>query len=310
MNTNEMNIEEFLNNVNNPPENIQKKQIWYSRDYNKKFLIIDDEQDGEDYGIYVALLLSSVPEVFADGIDVVIEKSKFPFLASDKLAMRLTRGPVHKEQLDYYLGEIDDETFHKILKTTKVLKNNYDEDQQILFSEILEDLEFVRAEAINLLEEKLEQEVEVKDSEEERKPIIIYIDEQTTEASNIDDVYIPAAAIAANSIGVVSKIVEFWEYIVSSKKNSVIKEDKYIIDLVKQKKGLYFVVYSNENMTIENISIEQNNKVIEAKPSKLELEKESKTAAFFSFSKLTKGKAKLIFKINSETLVTREIIFE
>ena len=297
----DINLDEFLNNINNPPSEIREKQIWYSVDYNQEFLIVDSENSEDD--IFVSVMLSPLYDVYDDGVDIILDNKEFPFLAFKRIAMRFTKGPINKGQLDFYIGEINEEAFSKILNTLKITGNKYDENQMLLFEEILEDLEFLRAEAITKLEEKLDD----FEEDEEQETVFIIL---TNSHDNETQPYIPAYALAAKNSSAVKVDYEFWEKVKNAEAVTIVDNDECVISLVELDEGLYLTFYAFKDISVKNIQIKQKENLIEATPNEIEVKTNSRTACLFPKEKLSEGKARLSFKINSKELINKDIIFE
>ncbi len=285
-------LNDFLKNILNPPRNIREKQIWYSYDLNNEFLIINDES-GEE--IYDTVMLSPLCDVFDDGVDVALPKNKFPFLASKRIALRFTKGPLHKSQFSYYLGTIDDDTFNKVKLSLKNKTYAYDEDQLLILSDLLDELEYARLQAVNLFEKGT------------TAVIIKLPDYKKVEDASV---YNPAMALAAKDEKANKLNYEFWEKVKKSTKTTIVGTDDFNISLTEIDSSLFLVLYSFKEMSIEDIAIKQNGVYIKAQPDHYKIEKDSRAAFLLDATEIKKGTAKLRLKIDSKELIEKKVIFE
>jgi len=141
-----MNTQTILNIVNTPA-NWSAGEVWHSYAYNKEFLII--ETDGD---MAVSIFISPLIGIFEDDIDIVVSCED----SCGGIALRATKGPLHRSQVDYFLGKVSPKEFEAVKKSLNVSDSSYNEDQSLLIADILNELHFVRLHAIELLETKKE----------------------------------------------------------------------------------------------------------------------------------------------------------
>jgi hypothetical protein len=278
-------MNEFIKNILNPPSEYSEKQIWYSDEAKKEFLIISAPANEE---LFKVVLLSRVTEL-EDSIDIILRKSDFQFLASDRIALRFSTGPLHKNQLTYYLGTINSESFEKIkssLKKTNV--NYYDEIQKRVLADILEELEPLRQHAIELYENSI------------REPAIIFKLPTVDASKQEDEIPFKIHHLAADDANTLVKEFNFWDNEENdvNKSQTILKDEKIWIKLSEINGNLYLIIYTSEQVSISDVVIEQNGKTISAEPNKVNIGEDDRTALFFDKNKFSNGDAELRLVLN------------
>lgn len=280
-------MNQFINNLLNPPDSFEKKQIWYSDQAKRDFLIIENSEN--NYGLLKVVLVSRVTEL-EDSIDVILSKDRYEFLPSNRIALRFTKGPIHKDQLTNYLGSIDEETFLEINKALKaVSKNNYNEVEQRVLAEILDELEPIRQESIRLYE----------DSADSDTHIFTLPNVDSTDVEGESEHYY-SGKLAADDITATQEEYNFWELEESGEglSKTIITEDSILLKLSIIDNNIYLVIYANQPCTLEGVSVKQDAKVIVSEPNKIVLKEPGRAALFFDKTKIVSGSAELIFTLN------------
>jgi len=263
-------MDEYIKNILNQPEKVEVGQVWSNVDSMRRYLITDVID--ENTGVYRAVFLTGVLSL-NDGSDVVIEKEKNKFLAKDKLALRITDGPIHKKQLDFCIGKIDEETIEKIKDSLKNQDFNYDDEQDFVISTIIDELHDEHLEALNYYEEALD-EIAESDEDNSTDALIINIsaylkkENGTNAAATIKDNELPyfKNRLAADDNSNKEAELHFWQEIKDMPFQNIYKTEKTEIKLmfdVKHNK-LLLVAYSSEDININEIKLELKNRIIEA----------------------------------------------
>ncbi len=308
-------MNEYIKNILNQPDKIEVGQVWSNVDSKRRYLITDVID--EDTGTYRAVILTGVLAL-NDGSDVVIKKDRNKFLAKDKLALRITDGPIHKKQLDFCIGKIDNSTIEKIKESLKIREFNYDDDQDFVISEILDELHDEHLEAVNYYEAALEEVEKVS-----RVALVVDISslQETNVAQNVEEetvAYFRSAIskLAADDISNKEAELHFWQEIKEMPSENIYKTDNTEIYLsfdFKRNKML-LVAYATEDINIEGIKLNMGNEIINAEKvyTGVDANTEILTIVYVFDVNLNSLKSKdglLTFSLNNNKL-QKEIMFK
>ncbi len=266
-------MDEFIKNILNQPEKIEEGQIWTSVDAGRDYLIT--KVLDEDKGIFRAVVITKLLYL-NDGNDVVISKDENKFLAVDKLTLRITDGPLHKRQIDLFLGKVPEQTLQQILNSLKNREFIYDDDQDFIISEILDELHEEHIEAVNYYEETLD-EAEYVANEKSHDAIIIDISaylnkDKISKVTTINEENVGYYSFAKNKLAaddISNKETEllFWQEIGKMPSENIYKTDKIEIYLSfdLKRNNMLLIAYAKEDINIDEIKLELGNEIINAK---------------------------------------------
>ena len=282
-------------------------EVWKIKGYDLRALVIDVNK----YDARVLLVSNYVP--FALPHDLIINDINFsqrPSVIHTHLSAN-----VLLEHFETYVSEVNKD----ILSAAKRLElgkrvsptesyrlgNKIDEaieeDYEIWAEYMREVLYAFHSETLNFLEG-------ASRAEKENSQVIFPLPKSDEKIPDVISQYYYSHA--ASSADVTEVNYSFWEKIESSKSITLFELPALIVELTSVGGLLLLVIYTDEDIEIDNIAIMQRGKIIEAEPKTGKLRKETRAAFRFNFSEqLLPGEAELIFKYNEQVL-RKKIIFE
>jgi len=274
----------FLNNVLNPPKELKVGQIWYNNQTKRDFLITDD-RFLEKTGVLRSVHISRVIEL-NDGNEIIIKSDLYKFYPTDRISLRFTEGPISKNELDYYLGEIIEDDLHLIKESIKNTSDSYTEVQQIILGAILEEIEPVRLSAINYF----------ANQSEEKSANIIFCISPHLEADIKPFEYKLAAADDSYLDS-----EQFYELERKNRDNSyvLIDDESTLIRLSLVNGNLYLVIFAKENkILIDNMEFTQAEIKFTSSDNSLEVLPNQMGYISFDMKNYSKEESKITFNIN------------
>jgi len=185
-------------------------------------VLILDASLSDNYKCVKAVLLSPLTS-YNDGFDIILKNDK---LIRERIALRITAGPVQISELLVYLEELQEKsTFEAILASLKIKTYNYNDLQIKIIKQILDNLQIIREKAIEDYENSIDQ-------------YEIFI---PFNMKNFD--YKPIT-MAAASDEVQIELIEFWDKETQVKENSIklVENDLYRVRISNLDGGLYLIV--------------------------------------------------------------------
>lgn len=278
-------MSDFIKNLLNPPLEIKPGQIWRCSEIQKDVIITNN--DFENTGVLRGIFLSGVQNL-GDEDDIILDSAEqLNLIAKPKVALRVTEGPISQKALDYFVGELDENTFTAILQSlSKPL--SYDEFQEELIAEILEEIEPLRIKAMEEYERWM---MKYKSFLE-----LILINKLNYEYRRYTNKY------AAADYSVISNEDEFWEKEKSGQEDrlTIISNDDLIIRLSIVEGHLYFIALSESKNEVKNIYLTNGKLIIKALDEKLNIKEKLRVFTSFEESKLFSDSWKLSFNIDGE----------
>jgi len=117
-------------------------------------VLILDASLSDNYKCVKAVLLSPLTS-YNDGFDIILKNDK---LIRERIALRITAGPVQISELLVYLEELQEKsTFEAILASLKIKTYNYNDLQIKIIKQILDNLQIIREKAIEDYENSIDQ---------------------------------------------------------------------------------------------------------------------------------------------------------
>lgn len=289
---------DFIFNLTNPPEEYEPGQIWKSASTNYDFLLTDTKFS--HLGIVKGLVISRIVEA-GDNDDVVF--NDLEFYPGNRIAFRLTRIPLPKEDLILYVGKIEDDLLNKVQTS---LKNNstlgYNEMQLATIGEFIDEITQLRNKAVVLMEKSIgvenETANEVTGLSKETKIFEI------TSLINYELEFYKYQK-AADTLDEKYKLHEFWdkEREGKAKALNIISNDDLSLRLSVLDGHLYVVVYSNKYKSISNIFLKSNNKVIKAINEQIDISKEKRGFSCFEKTMIDPGKYELQISLDNKKML-------
>ena len=287
---------DFIENIINPPEDINEKQVWRLLNTDDDALVLDAKYKSD--GIVKVVLFSRTTEL-NDGYDVKIpgsgdDASLFP---GDRIALRITESYIPMKELLFFRGTINDEIFDKIRRSLKQRTPDYNEVQERLLEDILKRIESIK-EPVNQVQKK-KQEEETTIEESNKKIPVLHISQHRQESAG--EVY--EYKWVADDTKQLEKLREFWkkERKLSGRAISfnIMPDLELRINIING--VLYVMFFSLSIARIENIQIAQGDTFINAKNTELNLINENRAFTSFDPSSLIGGKCILQFTVEGKS---------
>ena len=248
-------MENYIKNICNPPLVKETGQIWYSG-LIKDYLLIIDDNYAESSGVVRTVLLSRENSV-NDGFDVIISTKEDAIFKTDKVSLRFTAGPTAISELDTFVGNIGNEKLKQIIESLKISANKYDKIQSKILAEIVDELLPLRVSAIN-----------------EYENLELSGDGNTIDEDEIEETYY--YSLAADDIGAIEDREKFWKFVKKNKEKNVTifkdEEAEIQINMLLHKDKLFLLVYSVNNILMNDIILKVGNSTVTPKHSSLETE--------------------------------------
>lgn len=271
---------DFIDNIINPPEEIGERQVWRLMHSADDVLVIDASH--EEDGVLISVLLSRITEL-NDGSDVILsstgeDTSLFP---SDRIALRITKGPVPVKELGYFRGTITEIEFEKIRKSIKYNSFKYNEIQKEYIAGILENIAPLREQAIRQYES-----------------ILIQLPQHTENYSVNKYEYRWAADDAQQR----EKLREFWKKEREMRVKGITFDHlpnlEIVINVIDD--VLYIMYFSDTVKHVGDIKIVQEDKVVSANDKQLNLQNKNRAFTSFDSKYLRSGKCILKFTVDDK----------
>lgn len=279
-------VDDFIKNLTNPPERLEKGQVWYSNKIKEELLIIDNKYV-DQFNVVRTMVISPMVDI-TDGNDVLIKSDEHGFLPSDRIALRFTSGPISKFDLNYFRGHIKADLLTDVIASeNNKSTNEYTEIQKIGLTKLINKLELLRSNAVNAYEDQLDEALSLF-----KLPVTNEIDLDTEKY-----LYGMVAESRVNY-----EIENFWEKERTIRKKALVLEenDDLILRLSFVDKHLYLVIISETYSETSNVNLKSGTKKIKAINEKLDLTKIGRVFTSFDEEKLEPGEYTLSLYLDSE----------
>ncbi len=237
----------FISNLLNPPEVVEKGQIWRVADLQLDFVITDTEYLDE-LKVIRAAVFSRSHEV-GDENDLVISPDEhYSFIPSPRVILRITDSPFPAEKLSYYLGSLKNEDIARLNSSLAATNFNYHDAQRKIMDGYLDKINPLRMEALKLYESIAEAQ-ENKPSETGSAIIYTLPPNFTKQIDSInhEDENIRVAALAADSKSPTEKLSE------SLKNEQTVYEDDNFLFTFRLETNYFIFTVIRKHESIESL---------------------------------------------------------
>ena len=126
-------MNKFLHNILNPPTTIEVGQVWYYSSLGRDVLVVEKLSSG----VVRCAPLSIITNL--GGKDVILEKTEYDFLASDRVALSKAIIPIQIKDLTPYIGAVKLETALRAKRLYLEKDMGYDEIAKRIIAQLVEE---------------------------------------------------------------------------------------------------------------------------------------------------------------------------
>jgi len=259
-----------MNNVFNPPASLQSGQIWHCNALNRNLLITEVDESYNSIGIVRAMVIKN-SNILADENEVSIELDELLGLALGKVnvTLRITDGPVCKEDLSFYCGDIPEKYISKVSQAVKKIPS-YTEEQMFTINNILDELQPLRERAIH------------KADESARRFSDSLVEVSLLEQLSLQPEIVYDYGLAAADGNDLEGANAFWKKEKNSELTMIGSEDELFETFLSiVDKGLYFVCYSQRFKSVSNVKLNNGYVEVHANPKLVNFGSEGKVFSLF-----------------------------
>jgi hypothetical protein len=285
----------IMHNFFNPPGEIKPGQIWHSNELGQNLLITDVDKDYSKIGVYRAMVIKKSDHL-SDNHDVRFELDKMLAMALGKenVTLRITDGPVCKEDLSFYCGDVDSKYLPQIRDALNAEKG-YTDSQIYVLEDYFYGLQSLREKALRKVDEAGKQFVD-------SLPVVSILDKLTTSSYEKFYEYLMVASDGSAEAGE-EKFWEVEEECVDRFKVSG-ESEEVAVYLSVVDKVLYFLCFTYLHRKIENIVLNNGYNQIEAANESISVGSDHRVfSGFKNVEELNEGIWELSFNADGNRMV-------
>lgn len=275
-------------NLFNPPAELREGQLWKLRDSDFTVMLTDTAYTGS-IDVVRGLIISPITSL-SDGGDILFGPNQSGGVTpGERIALRVTDGPLHISSLQAFLGVLPKTLISRIKKTLKNHSYNYLDFEEEQIAEILDILSKFRTEAVQLFERKGESGATI-------------FTLPNVAAKKYDEVY--PLRTAASDADFLKKEEEFWdvERIASKHSFLVYSDQNTTVRLTPFGSRLLFVCLSDKVKNVSGIQFSDGKSTIKAADPKLSIGNSGRNHTYIDPKLLRNNKWEISFSLDKKKI--------